>query len=266
MNLATNASHAMERDGGVLDVQLVTVWVDGDGAVGERLEPGAYVELTVSDNGTGIPPEVLDRIFEPYFTTKEAGKGTGLGLSVAHGIVTAAGGVIRVESEPNCGTTFRVRLPLAARPSQISVVGQVPIPHGTERVLVVDDESMIVATTAKCLEALGYSVTTTHRANDALEIFRAGPERFDLVITDLTMPRMGGEALVEHLLAARPDLPVIVATGYGEDAIVQRLLERGVRAVLAKPVSLATLARAIRDCLERQPSAVTPTIASTNSA
>ena len=264
MNLATNASHAMERDGGVLAVRLETVLLEGGDAVREHLEPGAYVELAVSDNGTGIPPEVLDRIFEPYFTTKEAGKGTGLGLSVAHGIVTAAGGAIRVESEPNCGTTFRVFLPLTASASRTSVVEQTPIPRGTERVLVVDDESMIVAMTAKCLEALGYSVTTAHRADKALEIFRANPERFDVVITDLTMPRMGGEALVDHLLTARPNLPVIVATGHSEDAIVQRLLARGVRAVLAKPVSLATLARAIRDCIERRPAPISSTIASLN--
>jgi PAS domain S-box-containing protein len=253
MNLVTNATHAMEGRKGVLDVGLETVTVTGPSSPNQPIEAGTYAVLTVSDTGAGIPADKLDRIFEPYFTTKEVGKGTGLGLSVVHGIVTAANGVIRVESKPERGATFRVFLPSARGPNQVDAVGPAGLPRGTEHVLVVDDEAMVLATMATSLEALGYQVTTRSRAEEALETFLDAPERFDVVVTDLCLPGMDGEALVDRLLLARADLPIIVSTGICADMVARRLAGRRVRSVLGKPVSLPSLARALRESLTARP-------------
>jgi PAS domain S-box-containing protein len=250
MNLCTNAYHAMEKRGGVLEVALEEVPV---GALGENqtgLPAGRYARLTVSDSGEGIPPEIRDRIFEPYFTTKEAGKGTGLGLALVHGIVTKAGGSIKLHSAPGMGTTFQVYLPLAATSGVAA--GSEPAPEalrGTERILVVDDEPLVANMTLEMLEALGYAVTAATDSAEALERFCRDPGAFDLVITDLTMPKLTGEELVRELRAVRPRLPVILCTGFSEQLTEERLWDLGIADILMKPVPRERLSVAIRQAL-----------------
>jgi PAS domain S-box-containing protein len=250
MNLGTNAFHAMEDRGGVLEVSLGDVRIEEADAASQGLEAGRYARLTVSDTGTGIAPETVHRIFEPYFTTKEAGKGTGLGLSVVHGIVTTAGGALKVYSEPGLGTTFHVYLPVSASPGPGQTEQQEESARGTERVLLVDDEPTIVALEQESLEALGYRVTARTSPAEALAAFLAQPTQFDLVITDLTMPRLNGEALARKVLEARPGLPVLICTGFSEALTAERVQAIGVRGVLTKPVPRARLARAVREALE----------------
>jgi two-component system, cell cycle sensor histidine kinase and response regulator CckA len=250
MNLVTNAFHAMEVQGGILEVALARVRLDGSEAQALALEPGDYVRLTVSDTGTGIPRELLGRIFEPYFTTKEAGRGTGLGLSVVHGIVTAAGGQVRVYSDPGLGTTFHVFLPGSGAAASLQAPSEAAPPTGTERVLVVDDEAMVVAMLEKNLEALGYRVVVAASPEAALQALRADPQGFDLVITDLTMPGMDGVGVAREVLAARPGLPVLVCTGFSEQLTAERVRALGVCEVLLKPVPRARLARAVRRALD----------------
>ena len=252
MNLCTNAAHAMESGDGVLEVGLTEVDVDAAETQVQDLEKGRYVLLSVSDTGTGMPPEVRERIFEPYFTTKPAGKGTGLGLAVVHGIVAKAGGGIKVYSEPGVGTSFHIYLPRIERgeanPARREPDGEVP--RGTEQVLVVDDEQQIVALLRESLESLGYTVTATTSSEEALRIFREEPGRFDLVISDLTMPRLSGVLLVSEVRAVRPGVPVILCTGFSEGLTQDRLSDLGVEAVLTKPVPRMRLAREIRRILD----------------
>ena len=251
MNLGTNAYHAMREHGGVLGVSLGDVRIEEEDARHLGLAAGAYARLTVSDTGTGIPPEALGRIFEPYFTTKEAGKGTGLGLSVVHGIVTAAGGAIRVYSEAGLGTAFHVYLPLVRTGAAAAADRPEEEPRGTERVLLVDDEPEIAAMMRESLEALGYRVTATTSPAEALARFLADPARFDILITDLSMPKLNGEALARAVLQARPGMPVLICTGFTAPTTIERVEALGVRGVLMKPVPRGRLARAVREALER---------------
>ena len=251
MNLGTNAYHAMEERGGVLVVSLGAVRIEENDASRHGLAAGEYARLTVSDTGAGIPPEALGRIFEPYFTTKEAGKGTGLGLSVTHGIVTAAAGAIKVSSEPGRGTTFQVLLPLVSSLPAEAAERPGKVPRGRERVLFVDDEPEIVAMERERLEALGYRVSATTSPEEALALFLADPAQFDIVITDQAMPRLNGEALARAVLEARRRMPVLICTGFTSAATTERIAALGVRGVLMKPVSRGALAQAIRAALEQ---------------
>jgi PAS domain S-box-containing protein len=252
MNLCTNAFHAMEARDGVLEVGLAEVGIEAEEQPQYGLAKGRYACLTVSDSGTGIPPEIRDRIFEPYFTTKAAGKGTGLGLAVVHGIVTKAGGQIKVCSEIGAGTTFHVFLPVAEHPEtgQGPTPSDDPLPRGSERVLLVDDEPQIVAMLRESLEALGYRVTATASSEEAQRLFAEDPGRFDLVITDLSMPRLSGVTLVRELRSMRPGIPVILCTGFSQGLTEERLSDLGVGAVLMKPVPRARLAGEVRRVLD----------------
>jgi len=252
MNLCTNAAHAMEAGGGVLEVLLSEATGDGAETPAHDATGGRYVLLTVSDTGTGMPPEVRDRIFEPYFTTKPAGKGTGLGLAVVHGIVTKMGGLTKLYSEPGVGTSFHVYLPEVDRAGggQDHCEAEGQAPQGSERVLVVDDEESIVAMLRESLEALGYTVTAVTDSEEALRLFRENPARFDLVITDLTMPRLSGSALVKAMRAVRQGIPVILCTGFSEGLTQERLSDLGVGVVLTKPITRVRLAREIRRILD----------------
>ena len=253
VNLCANAEYAMRETEGVLDLQLDTVEVDADSAADHpHLAPGSYVRLSVRDTGQGIPPEVVPHIFEPFYTTKGIGEGTGMGLAIVHGIVLDHGGDLTVESEVGVGTTFRVYLPRLPGSTPMRVDSQEPIPHGNWRILFVDDEEALVQAVQGMLSHLGYVVQGAHRSLEALEWFRAAPHDFDLVITDQTMPEMTGEALARELRRLRPDIPIIICTGFSyviDEAKAQGL---DVDAFLHKPIVLKELALAIEGVLAKR--------------
>ncbi|MBN1103640.1 MAG: response regulator, partial [Deltaproteobacteria bacterium] len=257
MNLCTNASHAMSEYGGILGVSLSNV--DIDSAQPESrpdISPGPYLRLTVSDTGHGMSRDVLGRIFDPYFTTKEPGEGTGLGLAVVHGIVESCNGVIRVDSEPGRGTTFEILLPRIDHPSALEDAGRCieELPSGHERILFVDDEQAIADMTKDMLEYLGYEVFVTTSSIDALRLFRDRPDHFDLVITDLTMPHITGDALAREIIKLRSDIPIILCTGFSERVTETKAKALGVREFISKPLVIFDLAKMIREALENRES------------
>jgi CheY-like chemotaxis protein len=255
MNLCTNAYHAMLETGGRIEITLESVEVGYEETVKRAgIQMGPHLHLAVKDEGVGMDAAVLERIFEPYYTTKEPGKGTGLGLSVIHGIVKNHGGFITVESTPGRGSCFHVYLPAIEDvaeelPGQASVSGSA----GRERILLVDDEEQIAAMEKQILERLGYQVTACGGSAEALSIFAARPDHFDLVITDMTMPHMTGDALAQKILAIRPDLPVILCTGYSEMITEEKAMTMGIRKFVLKPVITDELAAAVRSALESRP-------------
>jgi PAS domain S-box-containing protein len=255
MNLCTNASHAMRENGGILEVGIRNVEVGSWDSESGYLDmtPGNYLRLTISDTGQGMTPEVLDRIFEPYYTTKEKGEGTGLGLSVVHGIVKNYGGTITAYSEPGKGSTFHVYLPVIQEKAEVPGIDEVvPIPTGNEHILFIDDEPALVEIDKQMLERLGYEVTTRTSSMEALELFRTKPDQFDLVITDMTMPHMTGERLANELMNIRSDIPVIICTGYSELISEEKAKEMGIRAFVMKPLVIRDLAKTVRGVLEGQ--------------
>jgi PAS domain S-box-containing protein len=248
MNLCTNAAHAME-EGGVLEVNL------GNAEFGTRnaelnLEPGRYLRLTVNDTGCGMGPDVLEKIFVPYFTTKNKGMGTGLGLSVVHSIVSRHGGAIAAESEPGKGSRFRVYLPLIqTEEDRPQVERETPMPTGKERILLIDDEAVLADMAKKMLQGLGYGVTSMTSSIEALALFREDPKKFDLVISDTTMPHMPGDTLSEKMMTIRPDMPIIICTGHSERMSENRAKEMGIKGFLMKPVKMEDLAETVRSVL-----------------
>ncbi len=252
MNLCTNAVHAMEANGGRLEIALSAVSLDEESARSfQHVAPGRYVRLTVSDTGPGIAPEISDRIFDPFFTTKPTGKGTGLGLSVVDGIVREHGGAIAVESTPGRGASFTVLLPaVEAREAAPPEPAKNSIPGGTERILLVDDEESIAVTMNIMLSRLGYAVTVRSSSSEALETFKENPHGFDLVITDLTMPEMTGDELAAEALAVRPDIPVILMTGYNDLIGSDRIKMQGITDVMPKPCKKAEVAQTVRRVLD----------------
>ncbi len=253
VNLATNAYQAMEKKGGILVIELAgETFDDTDSAkFNVTLRPGSYVRLSVRDTGCGIDRKTLPKVFEPYFTTKGIGKGTGMGLAVVHGLVKSYQGEITVESEVGRGTAFHVFLPsVTAAPLPEEAVA-VTLPSGHERILLVDDEDSLVKFEERALEGLGYQVFPTTSSTEALEMFRAGPENFDLVITDMTMPRMSGADLARELLAIRPDIPIILVTGYSTAISKESARAIGIKAFLMKPLQLTTLAHSVRKALDQ---------------
>jgi len=204
----------------------------------------------VSDTGYGISPDVMEKIFDPFFTTKEKGKGTGLGLSVVHGIVRSHGGDIYVYSEPGKGSTFEVCLPVIESRFKPEERIERPIPTGTERILFIDDEPVIINLSKQILESLGYDVVARNSSIEALELFKENKDRFDLVITDMTMPHMTGEKLAEKLMQIRPDIPVALCTGFSFMIDEQKALDMGIRAFISKPILKREIAEAIRKVLD----------------
>ncbi|MEW6595720.1 MAG: ATP-binding protein [Thermodesulfobacteriota bacterium] len=254
MNLCTNSYHAMREQGGTLTVGLRMVALGEADMVSKTVPaPGRYLRLTVADTGSGMPREMLERIFEPYFTTKKKGEGTGLGLAMVHGIVKGLRGTVTVYSEPGRGTEFHVYLPAVAAPlDSPPLAAEGPLPGGSERVLLVDDDAMILAVLAHLLAGLGYGVESCGDAGEALELFRQRPHSFDLVVTDMTMPKMTGEALAREMLQVRPELPVILCTGFSEGMSQEKARALGIRRFLMKPVVLAELASAVRAALDEK--------------
>jgi signal transduction histidine kinase/CheY-like chemotaxis protein len=253
MNLGANAAYAMRESGGTLEITLCNTSVDEETArVCVDLITGNYQELTVKDTGCGIDPQVLDRIFDPYFTTKPLGEGTGLGLSTTHGIVKNLGGAIRVHSVTGQGTTFRIYLPcIKAEVIPDASRALVPAATGTERILLVDDEVSLVDVSRKMLGRLGYVVTGMNSGVEALRAFHQDPDRFDLVITDQTMPGMTGVELSREILKMRPDLPIILFTGYSQQVDRPAAMAMGIRHFILKPFILQEIVKAIRDLFDR---------------
>jgi nitrogen-specific signal transduction histidine kinase/ActR/RegA family two-component response regulator len=247
MNLITNAYHAVEETGGTINVELKDTELEKD----DVLKPGKYAHITVSDTGTGIDPALIDKIFDPYFTTKELGKGTGLGLSVVHGIVKEHGGDIRVYSEIGKGTAFHVYLPLLedSRNRKTATVTR-KHPTGCESILLVDDEEPIIRLEQMMLERLGYQVTARTSSPDALDAFRANPSKFDLVISDRGMPNMTGDQLARELISIRPEIPIILCTGFSDENDERRARDLGVKGFLKKPVATGELAEMVRKVLD----------------
>lgn len=251
MNLCTNAAHAMEATGGVLKVELSNATLDQrDARFDADLEPGKYVRLTVSDTGHGIDPQILQRIFDPYFTTKEKGKGTGLGLAVVHGIVKSHGGAIDVFSELGNGTRFEVLFPAIEGYSGAEQQSVATLRGGSERILLVDDEKALADIEKQMLDLLGYHVEIRTSAVEALEAFRSNSDKFDLVVTDLTMPQMTGMQLARKMIQFRPGMPIILCTGFSDQIDEKQALAAGVRAFLLKPLVASELAAAVRKALD----------------
>ena len=251
MNLCTNAYHAMLETGGDLKVSLEQMNIsEPTSADTFNLKPGPYVRLTVSDTGSGISPAILERIFDPYFTTKAKGKGTGLGLSVVHGIVKSHRGEIFVESQVGKGTTATVWLPATGEETVEDGIQAAAIPRGSEHILLVDDEKDLVEIGKEMLQRLGYRITAVVGSIAALEQFKEDPLRFDLVITDYNMPGLSGDQLARQMLAIRAGTPIIVCTGFSEIFDPERAQAIGVRRTLLKPLTMEALAQAVREVLE----------------
>jgi CheY-like chemotaxis protein len=252
MNLFTNALDAVREKGGTVDVDLEDVWLDEDFKKKHpNIHPGQHIKLSVKDTGHGIEKSIVKQIFDPFFTTKELGKGTGLGLSVAHGIVKNHGGAISLVSEPNEGTTFFVFLPidknLVSEKEQVST----SIPGGQERILLVDDEPQVVNLEKQILERLGYTVKTRENPLEALEDFRAQPGSYDLVVTDMTMPKMTGGELALQLMQIKPDIPIILCTGFSETMTEEKAKSLGIKKFIMKPIKKKNFADSIRQVLDK---------------
>lgn len=250
MNLCTNAYHAMEETGGKLEITLKNTELKTEDFQHEPdFEPGSYVELMVRDTGNGMPQEIRNRIFDPYFTTKETRKGTGMGLAIVHGIVKSYGGVIRVESEPGKGTTFQIFFPVVEKDVEAEPESQEQIPTGKERVLFIDDEPLLADMGKAMLERLGYTVTVRKSSLEALEAFRAQPDKFDIVITDQTMPEMTGAHMAKEILLIRSDIPIILCTGYSTSISEKKAKEIGIKEFALKPLIKKDIAILIRKVL-----------------
>lgn len=252
INLCTNALHAMQEKGGVLNISLTNEVIDSDDLDRYDLDPGSYLRLTVSDTGHGITPEVRKRIFEPYFTTKTLGKGTGMGLAVVHGIVKSHKGDIIVESEPGKGTSFHILLPEIDSAAPLILDSEIPITGGSEHILIVDDEEMLVDLLQSILETLGYKVTARTSSFECLEAFRNNPESFDVVITDQTMPNITGVDLAKEMMKIRPDVPIIICTGFSEQINSNKAKYMGIKAFVMKPIIMREIAKTVREVLDKK--------------
>jgi len=240
----------MRDKGGVLEIELQPVQI-GRHEIQRYpgLRPGLFLELTVKDTGHGISTENIDRIFDPYFTTKDKGEGTGLGLAVVQGIVKTHNGAITAESRPGEGMAFHVLLPVIEVEPEAERTPAAGLSMGSERVLLVDDENDLVEIGRLLLERLGYSVATRTSSIEALEMFKSDPGKFQLVITDMTMPNMTGDLLARRMLEIRPDIPIVLCTGYSERMSEARAREMGITAFVMKPIVIQELSKIIRKAL-----------------
>lgn len=254
MNLCTNAWHSMEDISGTIQIKLVDIHLsDSLNTITGQLAPGEYVKLSIMDNGPGIPDDIIDLIFDPFFTTKAAGKGTGMGLSVVHGIVSSCKGGLTVESKSGKGVTFNIYFHVTDyHGSDEESTEATEIPLGKGNILFVDDEESIVNAAETVLERLGYKVAGTSDPLEAINIFSKNPDYFDLVITDMMMPEMAGDKLATALLELRPNIPIMLCTGYRNKLSEERILKLGIRKILAKPLTKEKLAVAVKDLIEEK--------------
>jgi PAS domain S-box-containing protein len=252
MNLCTNSAHAMGDTGGILNVELHNLDLGPKKAVQyPELNPGPYVKLSIIDTGHGMDAATIDRIFDPYFTTKEQDKGTGMGLAVAHGIIKGHGGGIRVQSKPGKGTRFDILFPVIGKQMESKTEELKALPTGNEHILFIDDEETLIDLGESMLKKLGYRVETRTRPQEALEIFGAAPDKFDLVISDMTMPGMTGDILAAELMKIRPDISVIICTGYSERMTEQRAKDLGIKGLIMKPFTIRGLSKTVRTVLDQ---------------
>jgi len=240
----------MREKGGVLEVGLKNVDLDEKNAIPYGLTSGKYLTLSVRDTGHGIEPDIITRIFDPYFTTKQVGEGSGMGLAVAHGIVKNLEGTIRVSSTPQKGTTFTVFFPLLERETIDQPTAFEPPATSAERILFVDDDKTLADLGKRLLQSLGYEVTVKTSGIEALEALKAQPDKYDLLITDMTMPDMTGKDLAKELLSARPDFPVILCTGFSEMITEEEAERIGIKAFVMKPLTMKKIAEIIRQVLD----------------
>jgi signal transduction histidine kinase/ActR/RegA family two-component response regulator len=252
MNLYNNAAYSLKEGGGNITVALDNIeLVEGKMSIYPGMSPGKYLRLSVSDTGQGIQPDILDKIFDPYFTTKKIGEGTGMGLAIAHGIIKSHGGIISVESEPGKGAAFNVLLPVIEADIRIEDEHHIYCPTGTERILFVDDEKSLSNAMKLMLSRLGYKVTSSTDSIDALRLFRENSESFDLMITDLVMPNMTGLELSMKVFDIRPDIPIILCTGYDDIVDDEMIIKAGIRYRTTKPLVMSEMANIIREALEQ---------------
>ncbi len=250
INLCTNAAFAMREKGGTLGLELSEFSVSESKGNPDGIKPGYYIKLVVSDTGIGIPPDIIDRIFDPFFTTKKFGEGTGLGLSVVHGIVNQSGGAITMISEQGLGSAFTVYFPKVAEGSVDAAASHTPLPTGSERILFVDDEESLAEMGEELLAELGYNVTSRTNSKEALALLKEDPYRFDLVISDQTMPDITGVDLAKEIIALRPDMPVILCTGFSHTVDEKSARAAGINAFAMKPLTKGEIARTIREVLD----------------
>jgi PAS domain S-box-containing protein len=249
MNLCTNSSYAMSEKGGLLKILLtVESLSSSDVSMYPDIKPGRYAKITVSDSGCGIDQDTTKRIFDPFFTTKPEGVGTGLGLAVVHGIIKSHGGVINVTSEIEKGSIFEILLPAIKEIGKEDTAADVsPLIHGKgERILIVDDEEMILESQSKVLQLLGYDVTAKTNGQEAFEVFLSQPTAFDLIITDQTMPQMTGLELAEKILKLRPEIPIVLCTGFSARiSSEEQIKAKGIKEFLSKPVDVKSLVQVL---------------------
>ena len=254
MNLCTNAYHSMLETKGTLTVTLKDVKITTqEGILGPDITPGNYLKLEVGDTGHGMDKQTLEKVFDPYFTTKEVGKGTGLGLALVHGIVEEHNGCILVDSKIGKGSCFQVFFPVIEKETNIDehpALDKESLPKGAERIMIVDDEKSILFSTRELLEDCGYQVSAFLDGQQAFDKFKNAPEKFDLVITDMTMPKMTGDDLALEVLKIRPDLPIILCTGYSDRISEERAMEIGIRRFVQKPLISQDLTVLIRNVLQ----------------
>jgi len=253
LNLCTNAGHAMKENGGTLYVGLTNERLGPNSiANGPDLSMGDYVKIEVKDTGHGIPPELIERLFDPFFTTKDQGEGTGMGLAVVHGIVKSMKGEVVVESDLGKGSSFSVYLPVVQNMEQTPESQEDALAKGCGHILFVDDEPDLIDIGEMFLKELGYHVTTRTSGIEALETFKSNPDKFDLVVTDMTMPRMTGERLAREIISIHKEIPIIISTGFSSAMTEEKALKLGVKGLLRKPFVLSELAKAIHDVLDKK--------------
>ena len=251
MNLITNAYHAVESSGGKIFLSLHQQRMTGEDLPGINIRKGQHAVLSVKDNGPGIAPEVLPKIFDPYFTTKKQGKGTGLGLAVVYGIVRGHQGDIAVSSKLEKGSEFSIYLPISEKNLSDTEENAISaLPGGTERILLLDDEIAVINLQKQMLSRLGYQITISTDPCDAIREIQSHPEDFDLIISDMTMPGMTGDVVAKKISSKYPEIPIIICTGFSEKINEEKIHELSIKKIVMKPIKKATIAHTVRQVLD----------------